>query len=59
MGKLIRHKWEKIPGFRKHKCTRCNAKKIYDPGFGKIVYYDRFGNLRLHSPECVLPNTRL
>lgn len=60
--KLIKHKWAKVEPsrkFRHHKCTRCDAEKWYDDREGKIMFMDRFGHTLHHTPECVLPNTKL
>jgi hypothetical protein len=61
-GKLIHHKWNKTDDQRKlkhYKCERCKAEKWRDPGFGKLIYQDRFGKTHYRAPECTAPNTRL
>jgi hypothetical protein len=63
MKKLIHHRWQKIEPTNKlkHKeCTRCHCEKFYDSeGFRQLIYQDRFGHMSYHTPQCVLPNTRL
>jgi hypothetical protein len=60
--KIIRHKWDDIsPTFKlKHKiCRNCLCEKFFSPGFGRLVYMTRLGNIFYRTPCCVLPNTKL
>ena len=59
MGKLIRHKWKALYGFKHHKCERCNCIRKWSDMGQRILYIDRFGNTFYQTPECELPNIRL
>lgn len=57
--KTIRHKWVALPGFKRHKCERCNCIRLWNEGYGKVVFYDRYGKLYPFTPSCELPNVKL
>ena len=59
MKKTIRHSWSLNKGFKTAMCSKCGATKVFSNGFGRQVFFDRFGKLHYNTPECVLPNTRL
>jgi hypothetical protein len=64
MSKLIRHSWDRVEpsALLKHKrCSRCLCQKFYSPGFGRLIYQDRFGNIypTRKTPSCELPNIKL
>jgi hypothetical protein len=61
--KLIHHTWDEVipTSLLKHKkCSRCLCQKFYSPGFGKLIYQDRFGNIYpARTPSCELPNIKI
>ena len=62
MGKLIRHKWNKITTSGKLKlavCERCHCEKFYSDNVGQLIFRDRFDLIHYRTPRCVLPNTLL
>jgi hypothetical protein len=62
MRKLIRHKWDHLTdtGRLKHcKCVRCTCEKYFDDRFNCLVFIDRFSKIHFHTPDCVLPYTKI
>lgn len=63
--KLIRHKWKKLDGFRRHECEVCGCIRYWDPAYrypdgstGTLMYSRRY-YLNSEAPGCFLPNTKI
>lgn len=52
--KPFNHLWRTKNGFRRYECEKCHCVKYWDPGFGKIIFVDRYGVLHHRTPDCVL-----
>ncbi len=55
MGKLIRHKWNKMDGFRRHQCEHCHCTRYWDHGFKRLMYMWGI-NIAYDAPECIGEN---
>lgn len=54
MEKKTRHSWSTVPGwFKKWQCSKCNAVKQWEKGWGKVMFYNSRGSGPFFAtPKC-------
>ena len=52
MKRFIRHRWNKIDGFRTHQCEHCGIVRFWDEAWQKLRYKTKFREWFFDVPNC-------
>lgn len=56
MKRVLQHRWQSLPGFRRHTCSKCGVLHVWIEAFGRMMYQDQHGHWAYQRPDCILEN---